>query len=311
LLDFPRSLDALDRIDEGIFALDHDGRFTYLNSTAQRLLPGLTGARDSDLSNTVIWDASPSFADTPAGRALRRAQEEGVEVVHEVRDPVSGSMLELRAYPSAGGLSVLLLEPAAAQAAGILDAMSDLYLACDHDWRLTLLNARAGQYLRHIGRSRDEVLGQSVWEVVPGLNGSRFQAEAFRAVVEQTEIEFESFFAPMSRWFSVRLTPMPQGIVARVSDLTGRRRPLSAGQGRDRGPLQEEKYRFQRLVESIDDVVFQLDTEQRCVNVFAAGWSARDSSPSSSSGALRVTYWVPLKLPSTRRPICARWPARR
>jgi len=275
LLDFPRSLDALDRIGEGIFALDHDGRLTYLNSTAQRLLPVLTGARDSDLSNTVIWDASPSFVDTPAGRALRRALADGVPVIHEVRDPVSGAMLELRAYPSAGGLSVLLLEPAAARAAIILDSMSDLYLACDHDWRLTLLNARAGQYLRHLGRNRDDVLGQSVWEVVPGLDGSRFQAEAFRAVVEQTEIEFESFFPPMSRWFSVRLTPMPGGIVARVSDLTARRRPLGLGQAQERKPSEDEKLRFQSLVESIDDVVFQLDTEQRCVNVFGR-WLQRE-----------------------------------
>ncbi len=75
-----RSLDALDGIGEGIFSLDHEGRFSYLNRAAQRLLPALTGAAASDLVGTVIWDASPSFAGTPTGVALRRAQAEGVPV---------------------------------------------------------------------------------------------------------------------------------------------------------------------------------------------------------------------------------------
>ena len=61
MLESPRSLDALDRIGEGIFALDVRGRISYANRAAHELLPGLIGARD-DLIGTVVWDASPSFA---------------------------------------------------------------------------------------------------------------------------------------------------------------------------------------------------------------------------------------------------------
>ena len=103
LLESSHSLHALDRIGEGIFALDADGRFTYLNRTAQHLLPALIGASGTDLHGTVIWDASPSFVLTPTATALRRAVEDGLPVVHPVRDPVSGLMLELRAFPSAEG----------------------------------------------------------------------------------------------------------------------------------------------------------------------------------------------------------------
>ena len=60
-----------------------------------------------------------------------------------------------------------------------------------------------------------------MWEVIPGLVGSRFQAEAFRAMVEQTEVEFEGFFAPLKRWFSVRVTPTTDGIIASARDVTG------------------------------------------------------------------------------------------
>ena len=53
LLDSARSLDALDRIGEGIFALDADGRITYVNHAARRLLSPFIGA-NRDLIGTVI-----------------------------------------------------------------------------------------------------------------------------------------------------------------------------------------------------------------------------------------------------------------
>ena len=275
MLDTARSLEALDGIGEGIFSLDHEGRYSYLNHAAQRLLPALTGAASDDLLGTLIWDASPSFRTTPTGTALRRAQTSNASVHCRVRDPGSGSMLELRAFPSANGLSVLLLELSSPGPGEVLDCLSDLYLVCDDEWRLTLVNRRAGEYLRFLGSSRDELLGRTVWEAIPGLSGSRFQAEAFRAVVEQTEIEFEAFFTPMNRWFSVRVTPSPSGIVACARDLTGKRDKTGSAVRPDDQTAPDGGHRFQSLVESIDDVVFQLDSEQRCVNVFGR-WLSRE-----------------------------------
>ena len=40
----------------------------------------------------------------------------------------------------------------------MLDRVSDLYLACDDEWRLTLVNARAAEYLRLLGPERGGVL---------------------------------------------------------------------------------------------------------------------------------------------------------
>ena len=40
-------------------------------------------------------------------------------------------------------------------------------------------------------------------------------------MVEQSEVEFEGFFAPLKRWFSVRITPTAEGIVACARDVTG------------------------------------------------------------------------------------------
>ena len=112
MLESTRSLDSLDRIDEGIFALDAEGRISYANRTALRLLPPLIGAT-GQVIGTVVWDASPSFPETPTGLALRRATTEGAATVHHVRDPVSGGMLELRLFPTSGGVSGLILSAGA------------------------------------------------------------------------------------------------------------------------------------------------------------------------------------------------------
>ena len=146
---------------------------------------------------------------------------EGVPVVHSVRHPVQGGLIELRLFPTEDGVSGLLLRAGRPRASDVLDRVSDLYLACDDEWRLTLVNARAADYLRMLGPERGDPVGRSVWDVIPGLAGSRFQAEAYRAMVEQAEVEFEGYFAPLKRWFSVRITPTAEGVIACARDVTG------------------------------------------------------------------------------------------
>jgi PAS domain S-box-containing protein len=224
LLHVAGPLESLDRIGEGIFTLDTDGRFACLNQKAQALLSSLLGTGDRDLLGTVIWDCAPSLAHTPLGEALHRVQSESVPLICPLRNPRSGGLLELRAFPSSDGVSVLLLEKVPARAAEeVLNRVNDLFLACDPEWRLTLVNARVVDYLRLAGEQTVDLVGHSVWEAIPELAGSRFQAEAFRAIAEQTEVEFEARFAPLDRWFLVRITPTPEGVVACARDVTGSR----------------------------------------------------------------------------------------
>jgi PAS domain S-box-containing protein len=224
LLHAAASLESLDRIGEGIFTLDADGRIAFLNREAQALLACLLDTGDRDLLGAVIWDCAPWLADAPLGVALRRARSQSSPVIYPLRDPRSGGLLELRAYPSSEGLSVLLLQKVSARVAEeVLDRVNDLFLACDREWRLTLVNARVEDYLRLAGKDPGDLTGRTVWEAIPGIAGSRFQLEAFRAISEQTEVEFEARFAPLDRWFQVRITPTPDGIVACARDVTGSR----------------------------------------------------------------------------------------
>ena len=223
MFDATPSVDLLDRIGEGVFGLDHDGRFAYLNAQAGRLLRTVFGLELPQPVGRLIWEQSPAIDAGPLGWALRRASAEMLPVTAAVQDG-TGAQVEIRAYPGEEGVFVLLLESRGPQGPEVLDQISDLYLACDAEWRLTMLNARAREYLRRAGHEPRALLGRNIWDSVTALRGSRFQSEAFRAVAEQAEVEFEARFSPIERWFTVRITPMADGVVASARDITGSRR---------------------------------------------------------------------------------------
>jgi two-component system cell cycle sensor histidine kinase/response regulator CckA len=267
LLDATQPLDLLDRIGEGIFALDLEWRFSYLNRHAQRVLSRLSGSPSSDFLGTVIWDR-PSLADSSLGRALHRAHSEQMAVVDEVPDTGSRGPVQVRAYPALDGVTVLLREsPLAGLNEQILDGMSEALLGCDHEWQITTVNARANAYLAPLGFSRTTLLGRNLWHAFPQLARSRAQAEAFRAHVQGSEVEFEEYVSPLGQWFSVRVAPTCNGLVCYARELPDRSHA-------ERALLASEE-RFRHLVESIEDVVFRLDRDQRCVDAFGR-WLERE-----------------------------------
>ena len=267
MLNTSQPLDLLDRVGEGIFALDADWRFSYLNRHALRVLARLTGSPSADLLGTVIWDR-PLLADSSLGRALHRAHAEQIPVVHEVLDSGNRGPVEVRAYPSDDGLTVLLRESALqGHTAQILDAMGESFLGCDHEWHITHINQRAGRYLTELGFKRVSLLGLNVWHAFPALAGTRIQAEAFRAHAQGSEVELEERLGPLDRKFSIRIAPTSSGLVCyarEVADHTPAERALKTSE-----------QRFRSLIESIDDVVFRLDRDQRCVDVFGR-WLERE-----------------------------------
>jgi len=276
LLNATQPLDLLDRVGEGIFALDPDWRFAYLNRQAERVLTRLSGSPSTDLLGTVIWDL-PSLADSPLGRALHRAYANQVAVVHEVADLGSRGPIEARAYPSDEGLTVLLREnPLPGHTAQILDGMGEALLGCDHEWHITDVNARADGYLAPLGFRRAGLLGLNLWHAFPVLGGTRIQAEAFRAHAQGTEVELEEHFAALGRRFSIRIAPTSNGMVCYA-----RETPERSHVERE---LQVSEQRFRDLVESIDDVVFRLDREQRCVDAFGRWLEREGFEPSKLVG---------------------------
>lgn len=99
----------------------------------------------------------------------------------------------------------------------ILESITDAFFALDSDWHFTYVNAQAERLL---ARSREALLGCSVWEEFPDAVGSLFEREYRHAVAEQAAVSFEAFFPPLDTWFEVRAFPAIDGLSVFFHDIS-------------------------------------------------------------------------------------------
>ncbi len=92
----------LERITDAFIALDREWRFRYLNSEAERLI---MRTRD-ELLNQVIWDEFPEAVQSSFYKRFHDAMEIGEAIEFQDQYLPLGRWFEVKAYPSAEGLSV-------------------------------------------------------------------------------------------------------------------------------------------------------------------------------------------------------------
>jgi PAS domain S-box-containing protein len=94
---------------------------------------------------------------------------------------------------------------------GILESVTDAFIAVDAEWCFTYLNPQAEGLLR---RTRAELMGEVLWDAFPDALGSRFEAEYRRVAADGVAAVFEDFFAPLDTWFEVHAYPAEDGGVS-------------------------------------------------------------------------------------------------
>ena len=120
----------------------------------------------------------------------------------------------------------------------ILESISDDFIALDRDWRYEAVNDKASE---RMGRTRDEILGRTIWEIYPDTIGTQLERELRRAAAEQKPVLFEYFHPAQSRWFENRVYPSPDGISIFYADVTDRKQAEAA--------LRKSEERFRRYFE--------------------------------------------------------------
>lgn len=103
------------------------------------------------------------------------------------------------------------------------EAISDGFLVLDRDYRFVFINA-AGE--RIFGRSRDDMIGRHVTEVVPEAVGSDCTAAVARVMATGEPVLHEAYFAPWDRWMENRVYPTPEGVWIFFRDVTERKRAV-------------------------------------------------------------------------------------
>jgi PAS domain S-box-containing protein len=103
-----------------------------------------------------------------------------------------------------------------------LESMTDAFYSLDADWRFTFVNPEAEKLL---GRTADELLGNSLWEEFPATVGSVFEHEYRQAVATGEHAAFEAYYPPpLDGWYELRAWPTPDGLSVYFRDVTARRR---------------------------------------------------------------------------------------
>jgi PAS domain S-box-containing protein len=108
--------------------------------------------------------------------------------------------------------------PTEADLAEVLDVFADGFCLFDREWRFIYFNRAAeAQSLVH----RNDVLGQSLWEVSPGLVGSALEPALAKVMFERVAVslEFASLFRP-GLIYAVRSFPVEAGIGLTFRDIT-------------------------------------------------------------------------------------------
>ncbi|HEX8697016.1 MAG TPA: PAS domain S-box protein [Longimicrobium sp.] len=102
----------------------------------------------------------------------------------------------------------------------ILEGLGESFVALDAGWRYTYVNRHAEATLR---KSRAELLGRSIWEVFPGLEGSQTGRELHRIRAEGRPGSFEVYSDVVGSWVAVRAAPWEGGLSVFYEDVTARR----------------------------------------------------------------------------------------
>jgi PAS domain S-box-containing protein len=113
-------------------------------------------------------------------------------------------------------------EAARERATTILESITDAFMTFDRDWKYTYVNSEAE---RAISMTREQLLGQDLWETFPGQLGTIFETEYRRAMADRVTVEFVGLYPPWDRWFDVRGYPSKDGgISIYYREVTDRKR---------------------------------------------------------------------------------------
>lgn len=135
--------------------------------------------------------------------------------------------------------------------AGILEGINEQCFALDRDWRFTYVNRRGEEFL---GRSREQLLGRSLWDEFPPSIGLSMRRQYQRAVKEQTPIAFEAPSEMVAgNWLEIRAYPADDGLTILCQDITQRKLAEEA--------LRRSEERFRALIENASDLITVIDAD--------------------------------------------------
>jgi PAS domain S-box-containing protein len=124
--------------------------------------------------------------------------------------------------PALPDLQVAALQRRTRQLDGLLESITDAFVAFDRGWHYTYINQAAAKILQ---KSPSELLGKHIWnDMFPQEVGGLAYRQLHRAVAEQQPLTWEEFWQHSQCWLEVRAYPSEDGITVFFQDITERKR---------------------------------------------------------------------------------------
>ena len=263
----------LDSINGSFIALDKNWRFTYINQRAA--IPAIS---PEDLIGKSIWETFPEIIGTPLESLYREVMANRKPKVYENKSSVAkGRYFELHVYPIGNcGLAIfgqditerkdaeMALRGAQQRTITILDGIADTFYSLDSQWRFVTVNPAAEK--APFGRPASELLGRVIWDLYPGLVGTRIYQHYLEAAEKNTLEHYEAQSPLNGLWYEVFMQGREGGVDVYMRDITERREAEEA--------LRESERRYKELVESANSIIIKMDKEGKIsfVNEFAQNY---------------------------------------
>jgi PAS domain S-box-containing protein len=119
----------------------------------------------------------------------------------------------------AAGLAWLLsrLRKSEDRARTILESITEGFLILDRNWTLLHANQAGAQF---VDKSKQEVMGQNFWEVMPQIAGRPTEQHLRRCAAERVPVQFESYCGRRQKWLHIRAYPFPGGMSLFFRDIS-------------------------------------------------------------------------------------------
>ena len=117
-------------------------------------------------------------------------------------------------------ISERILFPATpSQRNGIEDAVVKL----DGQAKYVAMNRSAADTFRRLGQDPQDMIGKTVWELFPDVQGTIVERELRKALEDHTSIKFEFLYPGDEHWYEIQGYPSQPGAILVFRNITDRK----------------------------------------------------------------------------------------
>jgi PAS domain S-box-containing protein len=295
--------DALERVSDGVVALDDDLRYTYLNRRAANLLDA---DRERLLGSSIVEEC-PEFEGSPAHEHVERALDTGQTVTYERYNEILERWFEVHVYPDENGVSIFFqnvsdikeTEQNVAIAGTVFDETQDARFVIDvrrdeadadeaasrYRFQLNRVNPA---FERITGLSNEAVVGRTIEDLGTETEAIDVTRRLSECVDRQEPIVFEheTIVPDAGPDWETRIAPVV--VEDEVVKLVGAMRNVTQRKRRER-----ELERYRAFVENMSDAIVIIDTDETIDYVSPAAARVFGRDPAELEGGYAFEHVHP------------------